>query len=65
MDNPNAVFTLRMLKEKIKDLPDDLLVGAEIFEGCAVEIHGVDVEIREYDPWYESKYSGRKVLVIS
>jgi len=74
MDNPDALFTVGMLREKINHLPNDMIIGHRIHDGSDVEIHGVEAEVQEYKaPWPHwtprptsplSKYEGQKILTI-
>lgn len=46
MSNTNQDYlTIGRLREIIKDLPDDMIVGYEMWDGSAVEINGADAEV--------------------
>lgn len=56
--------TVADLKLAIKDLPDDMIIGGEIWDGSAVEINGVDIKIVTYEGDNED-VKGNPVLVIA
>jgi len=64
MDNPDGLLTVGMLREKIQDLPDDMIVATEIWDGSQLEIHGPEAEVREYRN-YPKEGDRCKVLVIA
>ena len=46
MSNTNQDYlTIGKLREIIKDLPDDIIVGYDIWDGSAVEINGAEAEV--------------------
>jgi len=46
VSNTNRDYlTIGRLREIIKDLPDDMIVGYEMWDGSAVEINGADAEV--------------------
>ena len=64
MDNPDGLFTVGILREKIKGLPDEMIVATEIWDGSQLEIHGVEAKVEEYKN-YPNEGDCRKVLVIA
>ena len=67
MSNTNQDYlTIGGLREIIKDLPDDMIVGYEMWDGSAVEINGADAEVVDVTEYRNSPDLGdiSKVFVI-
>ena len=52
------------LKVAIKDLPDNMILGAEIWDGSAIEINGIDIKLVTYEGDNDD-VKGKTVLVIA
>jgi hypothetical protein len=62
-------LTVDMLREKIRDLPGDLIIVREIWNGIAADIVEVDpdygLEVKEYVNFPEPGNRAKKLLVIN
>ena len=56
--------TVADLKVAIKDLPDNMILGAEIWDGSAIEINGIDIKLVTYEGDNDD-VKGKTVLVIA